>query len=78
MPTLVSVSGFEKIVEPGKVAMSHLGNLFLDDVDKMPKNDVISLASAMEDGKVSIKKHTQIKMLPSKFSLIASVQSETL
>ena len=65
-------SGTENIV-PGEVTLAHLGVLFLDEFNLMPKSVIEALRAPLEDRKVSISRLSSKVEYPADFTLVAAI-----
>lgn len=64
-------SGTENII-PGEVTLAHLGVLFLDEFNLMPKGVMEALRAPLEDGKVLISRLRSKVEYPADFTLVAA------
>lgn len=64
-------SGSENII-PGEVTLAHLGVLFLDEFNLMPKSVMEALRAPLEDGKVLISRLRAKVEYPADFTLVAA------
>ncbi|MGM9788082.1 MAG: YifB family Mg chelatase-like AAA ATPase [Candidatus Cryptobacteroides sp.] len=64
-------SGSENII-PGEVTLAHLGVLFLDEFNLMPKSVMEALRAPLEDGKVLISRLKAKVEYPADFTLVAA------
>lgn len=58
---------------PGEVSLAHLGVLFLDELQEMPRSLLDALRQPLEDGRVLISRAQQSISFPSRFSLVGAM-----
>lgn len=58
---------------PGEVTLAHLGVLFLDELQEMPRSVLDALRQPMEDGRVFIARAQQSVAFPARFALVGAM-----
>ncbi len=69
---IIGGGGNGENIIPGEVTLSHLGVLFIDEFNLMPKSVIEALRAPMEDRKVTISRLRGKVEYPSSFTLVAA------
>lgn len=73
-PTLEKISGFEKSINPGILALGHEGICVFDHIDKLKKRDIEKFPFLMEDKKVSVPKLFEKSFLKANTTILGGVE----
>ncbi len=72
MAAIIGGGGNGENIIPGEVTLSHLGVLFIDEFNLMPKSIIEALRAPLEDRKVTISRLRGKVEYPSSFTLVAA------
>ena len=73
-PTLEKISGFEKSINPGILALGNEGICVFDHIDKLKKKDIDKFSFLMEDKKVSVPKLYEKTFLEANTTILGGVE----
>lgn len=71
--SVAALVGGGSIPRPGEVSLAHLGVLFLDELQEMPRARLDALRQPMEDGRVFIARAQQSVSFPARFALVGAM-----